>query len=416
MLWNDLSDMTVEGVNNGLSILQNSFLGTWIPTNIYLANNAKILEEQGSEDEGADNCFADNVQGILIEEANPSSFFAYHYFDDSNGSDCNFVEPVTSQTVYFDSDVSSAEGDKCPDGIGSDFVIPPNPPHEIDKLNDIFRDWIDIVDPDCHPCIRDSIDIYTDWLIDAGVDNPLTYADDGDTENSGEYSNGQIAQYRKRFHLFMMLAIRYGILNEDYSYTETILLPYKQWYWQTRLYGFYMKTKQMTKANQLLNQLPGNTQDEQAFIRVQQINQNLYDASGQPIPYSATSTEISDLVSVAQSNNTSAAFAYGVYHKLTSDHISFDIPLPTAPIANQPIKYKEEVAKEFYPNPATDMITIANPQNIVSLDIVSLNGAIVKSIKWPGNTISVKGIIPGLYLIKIHYQDREDTTEKLVIE
>lgn len=70
----------------------------------------------------------------------------------------------------------------------------------------------------------------------------------------------------------------------------------------------------------------------------------------------------------------------------------------------------------IFPNPASQYISITNPNNVVSLDIVGLDGKLIKTISRPKAKISVKEIPAGLYLVHIYLIEGENIVQKLVIE
>lgn len=70
----------------------------------------------------------------------------------------------------------------------------------------------------------------------------------------------------------------------------------------------------------------------------------------------------------------------------------------------------------IYPNPATDVINVANAQNINDINIVDLNGRIVKSAKFNGASeaqVNISDLSAGMYLMNVS-SDQGTTTKKIV--
>ncbi|MBO4232283.1 MAG: choice-of-anchor J domain-containing protein [Bacteroidales bacterium] len=54
----------------------------------------------------------------------------------------------------------------------------------------------------------------------------------------------------------------------------------------------------------------------------------------------------------------------------------------------------------IYPNPATDYITISSEAEIIEIQIINLEGQLVKSLKGNKKTVSLQGLSKGIYFVK----------------
>ncbi len=70
---------------------------------------------------------------------------------------------------------------------------------------------------------------------------------------------------------------------------------------------------------------------------------------------------------------------------------------------------------KFYPNPVTDVLTLTNTDDIVSFEVYSLVGQVVRSGANTGNTMTVNmaDMAPGVYLVKV-YTGKQARTVKVV--
>jgi hypothetical protein len=63
----------------------------------------------------------------------------------------------------------------------------------------------------------------------------------------------------------------------------------------------------------------------------------------------------------------------------------------------------------IYPNPANSRLSIQEAKNIISVDVISVTGAVVLSVPYQG-TIDVSNLKEGLYLLRIRTSDTVHTT------
>lgn len=67
----------------------------------------------------------------------------------------------------------------------------------------------------------------------------------------------------------------------------------------------------------------------------------------------------------------------------------------------------------IYPNPADKVVFIRTEPNISHSEIVDLQGKVISLFK--GNELSVEDLMPGYYLLRIHFQNHIIVTHKLII-
>jgi len=94
-------------------------------------------------------------------------------------------------------------------------------------------------------------------------------------------------------------------------------------------------------------------------------------------------------------------------------------PVFVSPMDNV-VNYPELLTKEeniyFYPNPADDLVLISN-KDVESIEIYDLNGRMVNSLSMDQeNSIMVKNLLNGIYLIKFKFKNGEIKVEKLIVQ
>ena len=67
---------------------------------------------------------------------------------------------------------------------------------------------------------------------------------------------------------------------------------------------------------------------------------------------------------------------------------------------------------EIHPNPTNDIITISNVEESKKIELFSLNGKFLETVKT--NTISLRNYSEGIYVLKVTFEDRLE--EKKVIK
>ena len=94
-------------------------------------------------------------------------------------------------------------------------------------------------------------------------------------------------------------------------------------------------------------------------------------------------------------------------------------PVFVSPMDNV-VNYPELLIKEenisFYPNPADDLVLISN-KDVESIEIYDLNGRMVNILSMDHeNSIMVKNLLNGIYLIKFKFKNGEIKVEKLIVQ
>ena len=71
-------------------------------------------------------------------------------------------------------------------------------------------------------------------------------------------------------------------------------------------------------------------------------------------------------------------------------------------VSSSEIFQKKDI--EIHPNPTNDLITISNVEESNKIELFSLNGKFLETIK--SNTISLRNYSKGIYIIKVTFDDR----------
>ncbi|MDR3022491.1 fibronectin type III domain-containing protein [Chryseobacterium sp.] len=91
------------------------------------------------------------------------------------------------------------------------------------------------------------------------------------------------------------------------------------------------------------------------------------------------------------------------------DNVSW-APTQTMNVQDNVVKSRPSI----YPNPFTDVITIADSKNIQSVMIHDASGKLITEIRNPEHTISLKDLSSGLYLVKMIMKDGTSQTVKAI--
>lgn len=78
----------------------------------------------------------------------------------------------------------------------------------------------------------------------------------------------------------------------------------------------------------------------------------------------------------------------------------------------------EPSVREFkmYPNPTSGQLTIVSDYNIIRIEVLSLSGQLVRSVKGDRiNTINVEGLPGGLYVLKATTEDNQLLSQKVLV-
>ena len=86
-------------------------------------------------------------------------------------------------------------------------------------------------------------------------------------------------------------------------------------------------------------------------------------------------------------------------------------------ISNQPagIEENEDNSIAIFPNPAKEVLNITSEKVINQIDVYDVNGKLVKSYTNVNNTINVKDLATGVYMLNITTEDGQ-VSKKIVKE
>jgi predicted lipoprotein with Yx(FWY)xxD motif len=91
--------------------------------------------------------------------------------------------------------------------------------------------------------------------------------------------------------------------------------------------------------------------------------------------------------------------------------------LETAPNATSVNNPGTESGIQIYPNPATQFLNITSEVNIESVSLINLVGATLRTIsdiRSSNYVLSLEGIKPGVYFVKVRSSDNKQQTRKLI--
>ncbi len=86
----------------------------------------------------------------------------------------------------------------------------------------------------------------------------------------------------------------------------------------------------------------------------------------------------------------------------------------TVPAASVPIVTAANEV-QLYPNPATDVVHYT-VNNVLSLNVLSIDGRVIQTIAAPTNTIAVTNMVDGVYLVVFHLKDGSALTKRLIVQ
>jgi hypothetical protein len=85
------------------------------------------------------------------------------------------------------------------------------------------------------------------------------------------------------------------------------------------------------------------------------------------------------------------------YNQWKNSHISY-----CDSVSSSEISQKKFV--EIYPNPTNDFITIGNVEKSNKIELFSLNGKFLETVK--SNAVSLRNYPQGIYILKVTFEDR----------
>ena len=71
-------------------------------------------------------------------------------------------------------------------------------------------------------------------------------------------------------------------------------------------------------------------------------------------------------------------------------------------VSSSEISQKKDV--EIHPNPTNDFITISNVEESNKIELFSLNGKFLETVK--SNAVSLRNYPQGIYILKVTFEDR----------
>jgi len=401
---NTQQDLTIELNNRFTRFLQNDFSNSQNNGNVILSQ-ARVLNEQGTASNPSDNCFNSNSVEDLYTDTT-TTFFQYHH---------NQVIPcrIPSGNGNYQPLETFADGDNCPnDQIGSNFTGTTSGGHTpirlLPPLGGVYTGGI--VGPNVTTALNN--------LLTVGGDDPYTYTDESlpNTEilPNATYAPSYLANietiynYESELDYWIRAGIQYAMTNDDYSYGESLLLPFKKWRWQEMLFGLYVKSNQYTKARVLLNVLPNNTAYEVEFIALQHINLDRLLNGEQSI----TSTQIQTVYAIATGSTPAAGYAIPLYYLLTDIRLQSTVPSKGSGTRNS-IETVKVRGLSIAPNPAKDYLTLLNPQNhsLSKLEIIDRFYQVKLRPKADNlDRINISNLVSGWYMLKCVVDDKEIVT------
>jgi hypothetical protein len=181
----------------------------------------------------------------------------------------------------------------------------------------------------------------------------------------------------------------------------------------------YIQGERYDDANDLLEILPVNTEEEQAeqtfYQLLVQLENN--DASMIELDQSA----IDQLTVLAESEFYVSFEAQGILHYLYGN--AYYIPLPYEEESEGPIQNPDSTSSfisqlSIYPNPSTGTITIDKPTDvtIAKIELQNMNGAVIVSESvLKSNQVELGDLPNGMYIVAIYTMKGDRIMKKLII-
>lgn len=181
----------------------------------------------------------------------------------------------------------------------------------------------------------------------------------------------------------------------------------------------YIQAERYEDANDLLEILPVNTEEEQAeqtfYQLLVQLENN--DASIIELDQSA----IDQLTELAEAEFYVSYEAQGILHYLFGN--AYYIPLPYEEDSERPILNPDSTSSlvsqlSIYPNPSTGTITIDKPTDvsIAKIELQNTNGAVILSESvLKSNQVELGDVPNGMYIVAIYTMNGDRIMKKLII-
>jgi len=181
----------------------------------------------------------------------------------------------------------------------------------------------------------------------------------------------------------------------------------------------YLQSDEYSKANDILEILAVNTEEEQSEKSFYELLIQLENEDASLMELSQSATE--QLTELAELEYAISYEAQGILHNVYGN--AYYIPLPYEEESERPIFNPDSTAKtiseiNIYPNPTNNYITISNPNHCVihRVEIQNMSGSTILSNEiLKSNIVNVESIANGMYLVVIYTETGEKTVKKLVI-
>ncbi len=181
----------------------------------------------------------------------------------------------------------------------------------------------------------------------------------------------------------------------------------------------YIQAERYNNANDLLEILPVNTEEEQAEQTFYQLLVQLENNDASIIELDQNAKDI--LTELAESEFYVSYEAQGILHYLYGN--AYYIPLPYIEESMRPILNPEPTdlnVTQFsvFPNPSTGFITIMKPSDVAikKVELQNINGSVIlENSSNTDNQLDLGKITNGMYIVAIYTANGERIMKKLII-
>jgi len=216
--------------------------------------------------------------------------------------------------------------------------------------------------------------------------------------------------------------VRFSLLvseeTNDINFATTVLsMLVGDWKWQQTLYGFYLKNTMWSHAENVLTSIVTNNEEKANFVAIQNINLDYLQALADIKSYTITQSDLDNLFSIGQTENSSSGYARGLYKIFTGEDIPFSLPEIVSPRSQDKKLVKKNTT--IYPNPTKtgNIWTVKSDQTINSIALSDLSGKEFYGINIDKSTaqIETKELAPGIYIMKIELENQSIEFHRLIV-
>jgi hypothetical protein len=326
----------------------------------------------------ANNCFNSEATDIIADQNETINF--YYYCDLSQNADpCvvpkNNLSDNGNNNYYLRPNADYV----C---LMEDF---PDPPYDEDDLENI----------------RDSI---------ASIGTPTTAA-----------MQTKLAYFYEYKDIVFDYLLIDAVTNKDWSSAEQYLLDENTYSSSKLLYGIKVDQQDWTDAEAILGDLPTNTQDEEWFVEVQEINlQRLQE--GNEFELSQPQEEL--LYEVSESLSKERSYARSLLMLLRGERFEVNFNGESGVVDPRSSEEVNMGLKDvlIYPNPVNQEITVkfTNIPQFTAVRLVSPDGSTIRAVEiLPTEssqiTLDVSTIGPGVYFVQCWSYKQLVHSEKVVV-